>query len=247
MTAHRVMPFVRRILPLLAGVTLAACSHASVQTTQDYTGAALLRPDRVMVRDFVVSPNEVTLDSGRLAGIRRMFSGQSDSEQQIAKAQAVVAAISNTLVQEIQAMGLPAERIAADATVAPSSRVALIDGNVLDINEGNRAKRVAIGFGAGASDVKTSTALAYLAPMAPPREIATFQASGTSGYAPGVVVTGGAGAAAGAATSVAVSGGMQAYREKNTATTSADADDIGKKIAEQLRQQFIAQGWIAKN
>jgi hypothetical protein len=189
----------------------------------------------------------VTLDTGRLAGIRRIFSGQSDSQQQIDKAHAVVDAIGNTLLQEIQAMGLPAERIGADATVPPSSRVALVDGNVLEINEGNRAKRVVIGFGAGASDVKTSTALAYLAPMTPPREIATFQASGTSGYAPGAAVTGGAGAAAGAATSVAVSGGVQAYREKNTATTAADADDIGKKIAEQLRQQFIAQGWVAKN
>ena len=232
----------------LAGpLLLAGCNHASVATTQDYAGAALPRPNLVVVRDFMVTPGEVTLDSGRLAGIRRMLSGQSDSQQQIAAAQGVVAAIGDTLVREIQAMGLPAERIAADASVPPDARVALVDGNVLSIDEGNRAKRVAIGFGAGASEVKTSTALAYLAPATAHRELASFQASGSSGHTPGVVTAGGIGAAAGVAGSAVVSGGAQAYREKIGATVSADADDIGKKIAEALKQQFQRLGWVAAN
>jgi hypothetical protein len=45
-------------------LALGACAPTTVQTQQDYSGTALPRPDRVIVYDFAVSPDEVTLDQG---------------------------------------------------------------------------------------------------------------------------------------------------------------------------------------
>lgn len=239
----------RRVVMLMtiAGFLLTACGHASVQTTSLYQGTSLPKPSVILVRDFVVTPTDVALDSGRLARLRRLVSGSSDSQQQAAAAQAVVDALSDELVKEIGKMRLSAKRVAADAAITEDGSAALIDGNILSIDEGNRAKRVAVGFGAGASKVEASIALSYLAGQTAPQQLARFRASGNSGYAPGMLATGGASAAAGAATSVAVSGGTQAIRESNGATVTADAGGISKKIADQLRVIFAKQGWIAAN
>src|SRR6185369_11838242 len=139
-------------------------------------------------------------------------------------------------------MGLPAQRISADTTIPPGQNAVVINGNITSIDEGNRAKRVVIGFGAGASDVKASIRLDYLpgtaGEAAAEQQLAQFQANGTSGHAPGMAATAGAGAAIGAAstaTTVAASGGTQVLRETQGATVSHDADDIGVKIADALK------------
>ncbi len=157
----------------------------------------------------------------------------------------MIDALGNGLVADIEKMGLPAKRVPADAQIPAGTTVALVDGNVLSIDEGNRTKRVVVGFGAGASKVEASVGLAYLSLQAAPQQLARFHASGNSGYAPGMLATGGAGAAAGLATTAAVSGGTQVIRESNGATVNADAEGISEKIAAQLREIFVKQGWIA--
>ncbi|HVJ44095.1 MAG TPA: DUF4410 domain-containing protein [Dongiaceae bacterium] len=237
-------------LRLSLALGLAGCSHATVETQPLYLGAALPRPAVVLVRDFVVAPGDVALDSGRIARLRRAIGGESDSQQQQAAAQSVVDALGNTLVDAIARMGLTARRISADTVVPAGDNAVLVDGNIVAINEGNRAKRVVIGFGAGASTVDVRVALTYLAAARAEQRLAGFQASGSSGAAPGMLATGGAGAAVGAAstaTTVAVSGGTQAIRETQGTTVSHDADNIGDKIAAALKPIFIKQGWIAAN
>lgn len=232
---------------LAVAIGLGGCSHATVQTQSLYQGNSLPRPAVVYVRDFVVAPADVALDSGRIARLRRAFSGSDDGSQQQAAAQGVVDALSDTLVADITKMGLTARRISADTVLPAGENAALVDGNIVSIDEGNRAKRVVIGFGAGASKVDAKVALTYLAPAAEQR-LAEFQASGNSGSAPGMAATMGAGAAVGAAstaTSAVASGGVQTVRETQSATVSHDADNIGAKIAEALRPIFTQQGWIA--
>lgn len=231
------------LLPALAG-----CNHAVVTTQSLYEGAALPRPDVVYIRDFVVTPGDVALDSGRLARLRRAMRGDNDSQQQQAAAQAVVDALSNTLVEDIAKMGLTTRRISADTVVPAGDNAVLVDGNIVSINEGDRAKRVVIGFGAGASTVDARVALTYLAAAQAGQRLADFRASGSSGAAPGMLATAGAGAAIGAASTaatVAVSGGTQTIRETQSTTVSHDADNIGDKIAAALKPIFIKQGWVA--
>jgi len=236
------------VLFLPLAIALAGCSHATVETQSLYQGAALPRPAIVYVRDFVVTPGDVALDSGRIARLRRMLSGADTGQQQQAAAQGVVDALSNSLVEDIARMGLIARRISPDTVIPSNENAALIDGNITSIDEGNRAKRVVIGFGAGASQVDARVALTYLGNAATEQRLAEFQASGNSGSAPGMAATAGAGAAVGAAstaTTLAVSGGTQTIRETQSGSASHDADDIGNKIAGSLRTIFAQQGWVA--
>jgi hypothetical protein len=236
-----------RWLIFTLALSLAGCSHATVETRPVYQGAALPRPAIVYVRDFVAAPADVALDSGRIARLRRMLSDDAGQQQQAA-AQDVVNALGDTLVEDIGKMGLTARRISADSVIPTGENAALVDGNIVSIDEGNRAKRVVIGFGAGASNVETKVALTYLAAATGERRVAEFQASGNSGAAPGMAATMGAGAAVGAAsmaTSAAVSGGTQTVRETRGTTVGHDADNIGNKIAQSLRVIFAEQGWVA--
>ena len=55
-------------------LALGACAPTTVESQQDYSGtAALPRPYRVIVYEFAVSPDEVTLDQG-LPDIAATFS-----------------------------------------------------------------------------------------------------------------------------------------------------------------------------
>ena len=107
--------------------------------------AALPKPRRVLVEDFAVDPSRVGLDQGigpRLqAAVFRGLLGHS----QYGTAMQVQSAISETLVAEIRKMGLPAER-ASPGTV-PGRGDAIVQGQVERISEGNRTRRLAIGFG----------------------------------------------------------------------------------------------------
>ena len=62
--------------------------------------------------------------------------------------------MTTQLVQEIRKLGLPVE---SAATAGPVARPTLdIEGQFLTIDEGNRTRRLVIGFGAGASHVRVA-------------------------------------------------------------------------------------------
>jgi hypothetical protein len=87
-------------------LTLAACGSSHVQTTGPGVATRAARPDRIIVEDFVVPPNAVTLDSGvgpRLA--RAIGSDSSDAAQREAAAK-VARKLSDTLVKELNTTGI---------------------------------------------------------------------------------------------------------------------------------------------
>src|SRR5215472_866860 len=63
-------------------LALGACAPTNVGTQQDYSGAPLPRPDRVIVYNFAVSPDEVELDQGLSAELVRSFQSASTTEQE---------------------------------------------------------------------------------------------------------------------------------------------------------------------
>ncbi|WP_447973698.1 hypothetical protein [Nitrospira sp. Kam-Ns4a] len=65
-------------LKMVAGwsavVLAVGCATAKVETLKEYSGKdPLPRPTRVLVHDFAVSPDEVSLNSGPLARLARAF------------------------------------------------------------------------------------------------------------------------------------------------------------------------------
>jgi Domain of unknown function (DUF4410) len=232
-------------LATIAALVLAvsACSSARVQPAQTYSGSTLPRPSVVVVSDYAVTPEDVKLDSGAGSRLKSLFGSASTDERQVEIGRKVAAAISKTLVKEIEKLGLPV--IQGDATTATSGSTLVVAGQLLSIDEGNRTRRNIIGLGAGSSSVKADTQLYYRSAGAVDRLVASYEAESESGRKPGAAETLGVGAATDAVGRMAVtSAGTSVASE----TLSADVDDLGakmaKEVAKQLAQFFVSQGWI---
>jgi len=232
-------------LATLAALLLAvsACSSARVQPAQTYSGSALPRPSVVLVSDFAVTPEDVKLDSGVGSRLKSLFSSASTDDQQVETGRKVAAAVSKTLVKEIEKLGLPV--IQGDAGSTTAGNTLVVTGQLLSIDEGNRTRRNIIGLGAGSSSVKADTQLYYRSAGTGERLVASYEANSESGRKPGAAETLGVGAATDAVGRMAVtSAGTSVASE----TLSADVDDLGakmaKEIAKQLAQFSAKQGWI---
>jgi hypothetical protein len=222
-------------------LVLGACAPTTVEPQQDYSGSALPRPDRVIVYNFAVSPDEVELDQGLSAELVRSLQSASTTEQERMAGQQVARAIAGTLVGEIINTGLYAEP-AQESPPFPDN-VVLIKGQILSIDEGNRTLRTLIGLGAGGTAVEADAQVLYLAQgTTTPRLIENMQAAARSDRLPGVgetlfpgellinLVTGAAGAAA---------------DETFGANVEADGKRMGRQVADNVAPVFAGQGWIA--
>lgn len=219
---------------------LAGCAPTTVEAVSTY-GGQLPRPDRILVYDFSVSPEEVKLDRGVGAKLEGLVKGTPRAEEERAVGRKAADALSTHLVKEIQALGFVVTR--ASGTPPTTGNLLTIEGHFLSIDEGNRTERVVVGFGAGRTDVKALVEV-YDARGGGRILVRELETDAKSGFKPGMAATMGAGAAAGhLATSAAVSAGATAVSETIGATVEADASRTAKEIAKQLKEYFVSQGW----
>jgi hypothetical protein len=226
----------------LAGLLAAACAPTNVQTTYEREGPAP-RPERILVYDIAVAPDEVQLDRGFSAELMEAVKGTPRTEQELQIGHAAAKALSDELVKKINAMGLPAERVVG--VPANWANAALVEGQFLSIDEGNRTERVVIGLGAGRSSVRTDVQL-YEARGAQLVRLAEFMTDAKSGYKPGAAETMGMGAAAGdLAVSAAVTAAGSVASEALGVNAQADARRTAADVADKLKAYFVQQAWIA--
>jgi Domain of unknown function (DUF4410) len=224
-------------------IFVGACT--STESQVETGGQMLPRPAVVVVDSFAISPTEVTLNEGLTGEVKSIVSGRSTprSQQELQVGHQVADAIADNLVTEIRDMGLPAQR----GRGLPSGvrNAVLISGQLVSIDEGNEAERVAIGFGAGRSDVRAQVQVLELTPDST-KLIDTIEVDAKSGLTPGMAETMGAGALTGhLLVSTLVSGGVQVATQTMSDTVVADADRAAKGIAKQLSSLFTQQGWFA--
>jgi hypothetical protein len=228
----------------VAALALTAAALCAIGVAAAASGSAKPpRPARILVVDFATTPAKVKLQRGVGSRLMKVFGGSAAAKKEQSKDAAdVVDAIGDTLVKEIEALGIPAERVAPGAVPASASQpIAIINGRVLQIDEGNRTTRTVIGFGAGASRVKADAELSYQVPGSKPEVLISYADTGKSRRTPGL----GVGKVAGAAeTATAVSAGLHAYSEVHGATVGDDAKRLGEDLGRQLKQSFAALGWI---
>lgn len=231
-----------RYVAAAAGLAmLAGCTQSSSQLE---TGAALPRPQVVVVQNFAVWPGEVQLDPGisgtidETLGANRLPPGSAKAQQ---VAHQVADALADKLVTEIRDLGLPAER---GVGLPPGVATGLvISGQFVAIDQGNRTERVTLGLGAGRSDVRVR-AQVFDVSRGGRRLADEIEVDAKSGLQPGMAETMGAGALAGhLVASTLISGGLQVADESLGATVVADADRAAKGIAKQLAGFFAEQGW----
>lgn len=113
---------------------LAACTSVSVDRE---VGAMeqLPPPDRVLVYNFAVTPQEVQLDAVG-STITSTLDGTADSQQEVQIGHAVADALAKRLVSDIQNMGLNAER--ASGPMPPAGTDVLIFGQLVQSTRATR-------------------------------------------------------------------------------------------------------------
>lgn len=220
---------------------ITGCAPTHVQTLQQYGGPPLPKPRAILVYNFAVSPDVVQLNSG--AGSRLTNGNPEQAQQQKMQiAQAVANSLTNELVKELRADGLPAQ--AAGYGTPSLGNVVLITGQFLAINEGNRARRMIVGFGAGHTEVDAHVQVISTLRQ-PSQMLYAFDTTAESSRKPGMGPMIGVGAAAGhAAESTVVSGTLGTVSEFHGASVQADASRTAKKINQQLIPFFEQQGWL---
>ena len=128
---------------------------------------------------------------------------------------------------------VPVENMyAAEGPTSGSDLV--VEGEFMAINEGDKTKRIIVGFGRGASDIKTHVTVSSVT-QGHPTVVLEFNLSSESGKKPGAAATGGIGAIAVAA----AAGG-----DRNS-TVEADASRTAKLVAKQLETFMADQKWVS--
>ena len=224
----------------LALAAITACARTRVEHVRA-SAAGLPKPDLVMVHPFAVSPAEVVLDSGIRARLGEFVKGTPEAEEQLKVAQEVARIVAEHLVTETQKLGMPAVS-AAVASPVPGPTLS-IEGQFVSIDEGSTTRRMIVGFGAGASEVRTLVQV-YQVTHGERHLVEDFYTTVKSSRKPGMGPLVGAGAMAGrAATSAVVSGGVGLATQR-LQTVEADAKHTATEITKVLAQFFAAQGWI---
>jgi hypothetical protein len=232
--------FNRIVLCLFVVVAIVGCASSTITSRQEYQGGKIARPDHIIVYDFAATPDDVSADSAIAGQYTEHITPQT--ADQIATGRRVGAEIAHVLVEDIRGMGLPAEQ-AASQTV-PQIGDLVIKGSLLSINEGSAEKRVAIGFGSGASQLKVAVE-GYLMTKGGLRKLGSGTADTSGSKSPGAAL-GIVGAVATAnPAGLIISTGMKVYGEESgSSTIEGRAKDMAKEIANKLQVKFKEQGWI---
>jgi hypothetical protein len=233
-------PCSRLVSCLFALVVVAGCASTKVTNQQRIATGEIPRPAHILVYDFAATPGDVPADAA-VAGQYAAHSTPQTAEQ-IATGRQLGAAIAAQLVEEIRSMGLPAERASRQTPLQLND--IMIRGYLLSIDEGSAVKRVAIGFGAGASELKTMVE-GYQVTERGLRKLGSGTLDAGASKTPGAAVPLAVALASGNPVGLIVSSGMKVYGEASgNSKIEGRAEQTAKEIAAQLKTRFAEQGWI---
>jgi len=222
-------------------VVIAGCASTKVTERQIIDPQRKIpRPDRILVYDFVATPADMPADSA-LAG-QSTVSPASQTAEQIAMGRQVGAEIAAKLVEEIRSMGLPAEQ--ASTQTIPRINDIVIRGYLLSVEEGSATKRMAIGFGAGASELSVAVE-GYQMTAQGLRKLGsgTVESGGSKG--PGAAAPLAIALASGNPLGLIVSTGIKVYGETSgSSKIEGRAEQAAKAIVEEMKPRLRQQGWI---
>jgi hypothetical protein len=228
------------ILFLLTLLIMAGCASTKVTNRDELVTGKLPRPAHIWVYDFAATPADVPAESA-LAG-QHSEHNPPQTDKEIAMGRELGAEIEAQLVKQIRAMGMPAEHAVAGTT--PQINDLVIRGYLVSFNAGSAAKRILIGFGSGASDLKVAVEGFQMTAQGL-RKIGSGSTDSAGAKTPGADL----GALSLLAThnpvGLIVSTGMKVYgQESGRSTVEGRAKQTATEIADVLKKRFQEQGWI---
>lgn len=232
---------IRQVLVFILFLVSAGCT--TVDTIEEYSGPEpLARPQVVIVKNFAYSPSHIDLNSGIIAKLERKVESRNPSVEELQLGRAVSNALVKKLVSKLSELGLDAQSF--DPEMLPATDYLLIEGQLISIDQGNRARRIIIGLGFGESVVKTLCQVYDVSDSG--RVLAQeFETVAHSSYKPGAAETMGIGAAVGViGTAAATSAASDVVGETLGANVEEEAERTAKKLVEKMQPFFVEQGWI---
>jgi hypothetical protein len=217
------------------------CAKATVTARRNYVGdEQLLKPNRIIVYDFAATPEDIPADDPIIGLYKKPAKPQTAEEIRLGRQ--LGDKVAAELVKEILKLGMPAER----SKTGPRTGIGdlIIRGEFVSIDEGDRLKRMLIGFGAGAGELKTLVEI-YQITAEGLRPLGSGEVTTAGGKMPGMFVPVVAGAAAGRVGQTAiVSGSLNVAKEIGPEGLESAAKGTANEIAKALSQAFARQGWI---
>jgi hypothetical protein len=239
------------LVALLGVVMMAGCAKTVVDSHYESAKWNLQTPSQVYVYDFAVTREHVHENAGLLQGAINDFQDTTTYQHQGEIIGEVRTVAAEELVEGIQNLGLPAQRVSS-STLLPKG-VLGITGQFLNVDEGNKAARLVVGFGKGQSRVDVRIQLyeygldqSSTEPEIAPTKLLEFDTHADSGSMPGAIVTGPAGAAAAGGLTAGVAaanvgiGAIKGYRSAMEAMTSRSVE----QAVDRLSEYFGRHGWI---
>jgi hypothetical protein len=200
-----------------------------------YTGSSPLpKPQKILVYDFAVNPDDVQVDKLQALRPRHLITGD--------KSQDAVAASANKkfyqeLVKAMAKTGIPVEHVTVGTK--PTDNAMLIQGSFTSLKEGTKAERDTIGMGTGNADVETKVDV-HLKTPSDTVLLSQFQTDTKPAKNVGSVVP----VAAGLNPAAVATKSTITDRKK---TVNAYASKTADATAKEIFKSMAAQGWIKTN
>ena len=229
------------LVVLIAAFITISCASSEVTSSRNYAGdEPMPKPGRIIVHNFAATPGDITADAAVSGRYEKHYVPQTAEQVRVGRQLGDV--VARKLVKEILDLGMPAER--AHTGPPPGIGDLLIKGAFISIDEGSRTKRMLIGFGAGAGELKTLVE-GYQITSYGKRLLGSKEIKAAGGKMPGMLVPVAGGAAAGkAGRSAVISGSMNVVQELGAESLEGAAKRTAEEIAKVLSQAFARHGWI---
>lgn len=239
--SKRIQPTRVAAIATVCGAALLAAGCASVDaTTNPSESGPLPRPGRIIVYDFAATP----ADLPRWSAAHANFEGTTGvlTDDELSKARELGAKVAERLVEEINASGMHAVRV-ADQPPPHLDDIVLV-GYFASFDEGSRVKRMVIGFGSGAPELSTHVE-GYQMTRNGLQMVGSGSTDSKSGKGPGMIVPALVTVATANPIGLAVGGAVKVAGEASGATTiDGTAKRTAKEIGDVLRERFEREGWI---
>jgi hypothetical protein len=228
------------VASLFAIVVLAGCAKTKVTDRHELVTGQIPRPGQIWVYNFTANPDEIP-DNSAISNDYTV-EPSTQTEEQLAAGRKLGADIATELVNQIHAMGMPAEF--GNKDTIPQIDDLVIRGYLISFVKGDAAKRVLVGFGSGASDLKAAVEGFQMTPQGL-RKLGYGSADAMGGKSPGadlgllgLIITKNP-------VGLIIGGAANIYGEESgKSTVTGRAKQFADDIAKQLKERFQEQGWI---
>lgn len=227
---------------ILCAFALAGCASASV-TQQAQSGPAdYNRPTQIVVYPFAADPAEVTLNQSIIQKAYRGATGDNENAEQLQIAHDTAQAICQQVVSDLTANSYNAV-CAQRGTYVAGGNILIVDGALTNISEGNRLRRLVIGFGTGSSTLDSKVSM-YQRVGGNLNQVLAFSTHADSGKMPGAALMAPAGVAAGGGAAAVAGvnagiGGAKTYSSSTSSLARKTSDQIVRAVTDYTTQA----GW----